>query len=58
MESSSPGLTDVHVHLAALPDGGNGCYPQWGDALSKTVGIVAQTARALGLDRATLQQTG
>jgi len=26
MESSSQGLTDVHVHLAALPDGDNGCY--------------------------------
>jgi len=25
MESSSQGLTDVHVHLAALPDGDNGC---------------------------------
>jgi hypothetical protein len=26
MESESRGLTDVHVHLAALPDGENGCY--------------------------------
>jgi uncharacterized protein len=25
MESESRGLTDVHVHLAALPDGDNGC---------------------------------
>jgi predicted TIM-barrel fold metal-dependent hydrolase len=26
MEPASQGLTDVHVHLAALPDGENGCF--------------------------------